>query len=319
MPGLPNLFVVGAAKSGTTALYHYLRAHPQIYVPSTIKEPNYMAFFAGLPVLNGPGDRVHGAARSITRLEDYEKLYADWNHAKVAADVSPAYLHRPHAAAKIAELCPRAKIVMLLRNPIEATFSMFSMMHRDRRENCDSFAEAFHRTHERLAAGWEWAWDYQSCFYYSDQVARFLDLFPREQLFIRRYEELKCTPEKFYRDLMEFIGVDNLNSADANRWVNVGAQRSDILRRTRTGKVLLELARAARKVLPQTVLKRLKLDVLHQPAFKLAPKDRRMLADHFRDDIRRLSTLLKWNLDDWILLDEPSPKPRTLSRNTCQV
>ena len=89
---------------------------------------------------------------------------------EVAADVSPAYLHRPPTAAKIAELCPRAKIVMVLRNPIEATFSMFSMMHRDRRENCDSFAEAFHRTHERLAAGWEWAWDYQGCFFYSDQV-----------------------------------------------------------------------------------------------------------------------------------------------------
>ena len=99
---------------------------------------------------------------------------------------------------------------MVLRNPVESTFSMFSMMYRDRRENCDSFAEAFHRRHERLAAGWEWAWNYRRLFIYSEQVARYLNLFPRSQFFIRRYEELKCTPEKFYRDLMEFMGVDYL-------------------------------------------------------------------------------------------------------------
>ena len=58
MPGLPNLFVVGAAKAGTTALYHYFRAHPQIYVSATVKEANYMAYFGGLPDLHGPGDQA---------------------------------------------------------------------------------------------------------------------------------------------------------------------------------------------------------------------------------------------------------------------
>ena len=64
---LPNIFVVGAAKSGTTALYHYFKLHPEVFVP-TVKEVNYMAFFDGLPPLAGPGDRDIVARRSVTKL-----------------------------------------------------------------------------------------------------------------------------------------------------------------------------------------------------------------------------------------------------------
>ena len=70
---LPNLFVVGAAaKSGTTALYHYFKLHPDAFVP-TVKEVNYMAFFDGLPPLAGPGDRDIVARRSVTNLDDYQR------------------------------------------------------------------------------------------------------------------------------------------------------------------------------------------------------------------------------------------------------
>lgn len=304
MPELPNLFVVGAAKAGTTAIYHYFKAHAQIYVSENVKEANYMAYFDGLPHFTGPGDMTAGPGNSVTNLADYLDLYADRKDELVAADVSPCYLHLSQAAGKIAALCPRAKIVMVLRNPIESALSMFSMMYRDRRESCDSFVEAFHRSQQRIAAGWEWAWDYQNCFMYSQQVARYLNLFPREQLFIRRYGELKNTPEKFYGELTEFIGVENWKLQDANQWVNTAARRWDRLRRTRRGKILAELARAARKLLPRTICKRLGLNLLEQPAFRLSVHDRRVLVAHFQDDVRRLATLLKWNLDDWLRVDD---------------
>ena len=66
--GLPDLFVVGAAKSGTTALFRYFRCHPQVFVPSAIKETNYMAFYNGLPLLAGPGDQTALAGHSISTL-----------------------------------------------------------------------------------------------------------------------------------------------------------------------------------------------------------------------------------------------------------
>src|SRR5262245_53726556 len=132
-PALPDVFVVGAAKSGTTALYEYFKSHPQVFVPEAIKETNYMAFSGGLPPLAGPGDKTALAGQSITTLDGYRKLYSSRSEGQLAADVSPAYLYYPHTAAKIAELCPRAKIVIILRNPVQCAFSMYSMMRRDLR------------------------------------------------------------------------------------------------------------------------------------------------------------------------------------------
>ncbi len=315
MAKLPNLFVVGAAKSGTTALYHFFKAHPQIYVSSAIKEANYMAYYDGVPNCTGPGDSTAAAGRSIAHLTDYLALFDDRKDEPFAADISPVYLHNPRTAARIAKMCPDAKIVMILRNPIEGVFSMFSMMHRDRREPCLSFNDAFRRTNHRMAAGWEWAWDYRGCFLYSQQVARYLNHFPVNQLFIRRYEELKQTPELFYRNLMDFIGVDMIDVKAANRKVNKSARRADVLRRTWKGKVLVEIGRAGSKFLPKYLHKWLNIE-LDAPAFKLSAEDRTMLADHYRADIARLAELLNWNLDDWLQPPSVSQQGHSGSANT---
>ncbi|MEX2114401.1 MAG: sulfotransferase [Pirellulales bacterium] len=221
---LPDVFVVGAAKSGTTAIHQYFRAHPQVFVPGTIKETNYMAFFDGLPRLAGPRD-AQVLEGSITNLAAYRALYAARSCEAAAVDVSPAYLYYPQAPAKIAELCPRAKIVIVLRNPAEAAFSMYAMMRRDRRERCGQFWRAFEQSSLRIAAGWEWAWDYQGCFRYAPQVARYLDRFPASQLFIRRYEELRDTPEQFYGALAQFLEISPIDLRQANRPWNVAPPR----------------------------------------------------------------------------------------------
>src|SRR5262249_13344771 len=71
---LPNLFVVGPAKTGTTALYYYFKSHPQVYT-APVKETNYMAFCDCVPPLAGPGDREKIGDKSTTTLEDYEALF----------------------------------------------------------------------------------------------------------------------------------------------------------------------------------------------------------------------------------------------------
>ena len=98
---LPNVFVVGAIKSGTTALYHYFKQHPQIFVPQSIKETNFMAFCEGMPPLSGPGDQAAWTGNSITTLTDYQNLYALRTEQPLAADVSPSYLYYPQAAQKL--------------------------------------------------------------------------------------------------------------------------------------------------------------------------------------------------------------------------
>jgi Sulfotransferase family len=295
---LPSIFVVGAAKSGTTALYHYFKLHPEVFVP-TVKEVNYMAFSEGLPPLAGPGDRDIVARRSVTTLEDYRRLFEQRTSEIAAADVSPGYLQFPRAASRIAELCSSAKIVIILRNPIECAFSMYSMLRRDRREPCRSFRQAFALSEQRIAAGWDGCWDYRGAYLFAQQVERYLRLFQQPQLFIRRYEELQATPEHFYHELCAFLGISEIDVQHANQRLNVACTRRDLIRTRKMGRWMMRTAHVAGLFCPAAIKTPLR-SYLKQPAFVLSHEDRRMLVDHFASDVLRLSELLNWDLHDWL-------------------
>src|SRR5262249_49196768 len=142
----------------------------------------------------------------------------------------------PQVARRIAKFCPAAKIVMILRNPIDCTFSMYAMMRRDLREPCRTFAAAFAESPARMAAGWEWAWDYHRGFMLADRVATYLEHIPEDQLFIRRYEDLQNHPERFYRELNAFIGIDDISLSDANKRENTSPTRGQMLRKRKLGR-----------------------------------------------------------------------------------
>ena len=298
--GLPNLFVVGSAKAGTTALYHYFKLHPQIFVPDSVKETNFMSFYGGMPPLNGPRDRIRSASKSITDWIEYQRLFSACGEELIAADVSPSYLYYPHAAEKIAELCPTAKIVIILRNSVECAFSMYAMMRNDQREPCRNFLEAFGRSFERIAAGWEWGWDYQGYPKYSLAVARYQRLFPASQLFISLYTDLKRQPEQFYRELNAFLGTDTIDLAYANRQVNTAPCRADIVRRWKLGRWCLRAARVAGLLCPPTLKSTIRSRLLDAPAFTLSVNDRLMLIDHFGPDILELARCLSLDLSGWL-------------------
>jgi len=295
---LPNVFVVGAAKSGTTALYGYFKDHPEIHVPEHVKEANYMAFPDKFPPLNGPGDRWV-FSETVTELSDYLWLYGDRN-VDLSADVSHTYLYYPHAAHNIAKACPQAKIIMILRNPAECVLSMYSMMRRYQREPCEKLADAFRDSPRRMAAGWEWAWDYQNYFLYASQVARYLDLFPKSQIFIRRYEELRHQPAKFYAELCGFLGIRAIDLAAANRAVNLAPTRREMLRKRKLTRRLLRVAGAVGLLCPPPWKSALRRRFLDCPAYVLSSLDRRMLVDHFGQDVLELGRLLSWDVSDWL-------------------
>jgi len=295
---LPNVFVVGAAKSGTTALYGYFKAHPDIHVPENVKEANYMAFPDGVPPLNGPGDQWV-FSETVTELNDYLRLYGE-RSVELSADVSHTYLYYPHAAHNIAGACPQAKIIMILRNPVECVFSMYSMMRRYEREPCEEFRDAFLDSPRRVAAGWEWAWDYQNYFLYASQVARYLNLFPESQIFIRRYDELKHHPARFYSDLCGFLGIRAIDLAAANRQVNLAPTRREMLRKRKLTRRLLRVAGAIGILCPRPLKGALRRRFLDCPAYVLSSDDRRMLVEHFRRDILELGQILSWDVSDWL-------------------
>ena len=176
---------------------------------------------------------------------------------------------------------------------------MYAMMRNDLREPCRNFLEAFDRSFERIAAGWEWGWDYQGYPKYSLAVARYQRLFPASQLFISLYTDLKRQPEQFYRELNAFLGTDTIDLAYANRQVNTAPCRgaSSVVGSSDDGAFA---ARVAGLLCPPTLKSTIRSRLLDAPAFTLSANDRLMLIDHFGPDILELARCLSLDLSGWL-------------------
>ncbi len=204
---LPNFIILGAAKAGTTALYYYLMQHPQIHV-TPLKETNFFAL-EGQPLdFRGPGDEEYVNRLSITRLEDYKEQYR-WSGGRTAiGEASPLYLYSPRAVERIRHYVPDAKLIAILRNPVDRAFSAFLHLVRDDREPFSDFRQGLAAELERIAAHWEHIWHYKSLGLYHEQLRRYYDAFPAEQIKVFLYKDLRTDPEAMVREMFDFLGVD---------------------------------------------------------------------------------------------------------------
>jgi Sulfotransferase family len=293
---MPNLFVVGAAKSGTTMLYRLFAAYPGIFVPASIKETNFMAYEGQTLPLKGPDDTIHAAARSVKDIDRYLELYSEWTSEPYAADVSPNYLASPRAAKSIKAYSPHAKIVMVLRNPVEAAYSMFVMMRRDRREPYRSFAKAFDASERRIAQGWADGWNLKR-YNYGAQVRRYTDAFDPSQLFIRRYEDLRDAPDAFFEDLKGFLGIETPFDTACGIRANAAPTRLGQLQKSAAVRGVLRTG--VGKVIPaplkDTLRKRLTV-----PAYAMRSSEYNQALAHYRQDIVALGNLLGWDVGPWL-------------------
>ena len=148
---LPNFLVIGAAKSGTSSLYMYLKQHPEIYM-SPIKEPHFFSFDDESKMTKGPGDPIH---KAITNFDDYQAQFDGVTDEKAIGEASTSYLYRPEAPGRIHAMLPDAKLIVILRNPVDRAFSAYMHVVRDKRETSKDFAEALSKEESRKAAGWE--------------------------------------------------------------------------------------------------------------------------------------------------------------------
>ncbi len=149
---LPNFLIVGAAKSGTTALYAYLRQHPQVYM-SPLKEPNYFAHAGQPPQFGGP--RADILNRDVVyRRDAYEALFHDAHHATAIGEASPRYLAVPGTARRIKEQASHMRMIAILRDPVERAFSSFVMYQRDGLEPAASLLQAIEDEPRRRRENW---------------------------------------------------------------------------------------------------------------------------------------------------------------------
>lgn len=197
----PNFFIVGAAKSGTTSLWEYLRRHPDVYMPEDelYKEPCYFS--------------TYGEAMG---RENYLSLFASAKyHKKLVGEASTAYLTDKVSAQRIFDFNPEAKIIIVLRNPVKRAYSLYNWMVQDGYEYAFSFEKALalevRRSHTVIPNYYEpqYYWNYmyfQSGLYY-EQVKRYVDLFG-QQVLILRFEELVKMPQSVYDRCCSFLGIE---------------------------------------------------------------------------------------------------------------
>ncbi len=190
----PDFIVVGAAKAGTTAIYHWLAGHPNVFLPA-VKEPGFFAY-AGRSAIpeKGPYDPAY-CNQIITDGPSYASLF-DTAAGRLTGDVSPVYLIDGDAAARIAAVRPDARIVILLRNPVERAFSQFMHHMRDSLETCSTFEQALDAEEERLRDGWSWGHGYATHGFYAAQIERYLAFFPENQILFLDYRDLQNAPEQ---------------------------------------------------------------------------------------------------------------------------
>jgi hypothetical protein len=310
----PDFFVVGAAKAGTTSLYHYLDQHPDIYM-SPLKEPAYFSLevrpenfvasrqarvrrvvqdtrvYVQGPMLEKRGNGI------VCEWDDYQRLFAAATTQRAVGEASVAYLWSKTAPAQIASRIPHARIVMVLRDPAERAFSQYLQGVSDGILT-QSFRDYIRASLRNNGEGLGIHHPFLEIGFYAEQVQRYLDHFPRGQIGIWLYEETKANPRKFLSEVLRFLGVDPTFSPDISQRHN----ESHITRLVRTSRLLRRTGvwELLKRVTPAPLWSRMRGAVYLPPGSRtLQPADRAILLDFYRQDIHRLEGILKRDLSLW--------------------
>ncbi|MEU0567368.1 sulfotransferase [Nonomuraea sp. NPDC005983] len=203
---LPNFLVIGAPKAGTTALHSALRAHPALYL-SPVKEPKYFLTDGPPPARGGPGDARTFRER-IWRRADYEALFAAAPAGTLCGESTPFYLYDRAAHHRIRKTIPQARLIVILRDPVERAHSNWTHLWSAGLEPIDDVVRACAAEEQRIAAGWDHFWHYTALGRYGEQLASLFTLFPREQVLIFRYRDLVDRPAGTLDRICAFLGVE---------------------------------------------------------------------------------------------------------------
>jgi hypothetical protein len=217
----PNFLIVGAAKAGTTSLYHYLKQHPAIYMPLEVKET---FFFSGLTKAQFPGVGNEYGNSAVSELTAYENLFASVTHEVAIGEACVAYLYYYETAIDriLQILGSNTKIIICLRDPLDRAYSNYLHHVRDNLEPL-SFLQAIQAQNSRREAGWWWGFDYLPVSFYFPQVKAYLDTFGRTQTLILRYDDLVQDPRAVLKTIFTFLEVDPTFAPDISIKHNVGA------------------------------------------------------------------------------------------------
>ena len=294
----PNFLVVGAAKSGTTSLFNYLTKHSDIYIPA-VKE---CRFFSQLPKnYKGLGAEFF-ANNGITDERNYFELFSG-HEDKVCGDISNDYLYYYEKSIKniLKYLGNKIKIVIILRNPIDRAYSNYMHHIRDGWENI-SFEKALDYENTRIIDNWGWSYHYINTGMYYCQVKAYLENFKKIKIYL--FEDFK-SKDYLLKDLFAFLEVnEDEELKDENEYNISGYPRNKFIHNfiNNDNSIKDILKPMFKSILPNNTIQQIISIIKNKNLKKIAMENdtRQRLGNIFKDDVKKLSNLIKKDLSHWL-------------------
>jgi hypothetical protein len=321
---LPNCLVIGAPRSGTTSVYEYLNAHPDVYM-SPVKEPDFFSRTT-LDAVHRPdsgsgrtpeeNDRCRAALQAD--LDQYLALFAGASDEKIRGEASAIYLGHPTAAEHIRRYVPDVKLIAILRDPAERIYSHYLHAKRIQAEYSrtapdggagersldEKFAEVVECAYRHGFSGPAitdpevWV---RSGFYFR-HLTRFRSLFPEQQLRVFLFEDLVRDARGLMADIFGFLEVDELFVLPTTEAFNatVVPRSRGLFRFFTTRNSVMRFARSVSPPLVRAVVMRTRNRVLASSKPELQAELRHKLVSIYREDINQLQGLLSRDLSAWL-------------------
>ena len=291
----PDFYIVGATKAGTTSVYRYLRQHPRIFLPDQ-KEPR---FFVDDDYLRGIRTFAPHPVRS---LSDYLVLFAGVPGGVKAGEASTAYLYCRASPTRIHEFTPDARIVVMLRNPVDRAYSNYGQCRKGGHEVL-SFEEAIATEKDRPAL-----FHYVQQGLYTHQLQRYLDLFGEDAVGVFFLEDMVHDPAGLCRRLFLHLQVDATVEVDISTIHNKAARPRSV-RATRLYRSIAgsdrTYVRVAKRIVPLPVRRAARLAATRMLFTRRVPpireETRRALVDRYRAEVRELEALTGRDLGHWLV------------------
>jgi hypothetical protein len=295
----PNLFIVGAPKTGTTALYEYLDQHPDVYFPrKTIYYFCHDLTFRTPPI-----------SESV-----YLDIFANSGKQKIVGEASVFNLLSPGAAKKIKDFNPDARIIIMLRNPIDMVYSLHTENYSCGDDDIEDFetslnAESGRKQGKRVPPHHNAPLEavfYSEVAKFYEQVLRYRSVFAEDKLHIIFFDDFKADTEKEYRKVLKFLGVEEIMPASLEV-----VNPSKVPRNKTYLKFLLNppgfIKAIGRTLFPHHSPRREKLiDFLwrfnnkYQPRKPISPELKQRLLGIYKEDIEKLGKFLNRDLSNWL-------------------
>lgn len=281
-----DFIIAGAAKSGSTSLIQYLDQSPDISCLVTLSDGNEINFFSK--------DRIYKKG-----LKWYESLFAHLDTDKIIGEKSASYMSSEAAPERIFKAIPGVRLIFILRNPVDRAYSHYRSNIQKGTEFF-SFEKALKAEAKRIKRGGFFRnnYSYKQRSMYYDQISRFLNYFPREQMHFLLLEELNADPAKELAKICEFLNVDKafIDTVDLKKRYNP----------TKVSKIpliqflLLMCRRFIRIKIVMRIIDRLRqinLKDVEKPPMKT--ETRRVLMDYFKESNQKLGKLIGKDLSIW--------------------